>query len=162
MDVVLAVVGRLKAGPETELCARFLDRARKAGGALGLRGFAVKEVAESRAGRPADRMAQEATALAALLKPGDRVVCLSEHGEMPTSTVFADALSRDAAAAIPRTVFVIGGADGLGQAILTRADRQIAFGRTTWPHQIVRVLLAEQLYRATTIIAGHPYHRGSC
>lgn len=158
MEVALAVVGRLKAGPESELAARYLERARKAGGRLGLKGFSVHETPESRAVRPADRIAQEEQALLARVG-GGRLICLDAAGDLIDSSEFAGILESAAASAVPRTTFVIGGADGLGPQILGAADRRLAFGRVTWPHQIVRILLAEQLYRAITLLSGHPYHR---
>lgn len=159
MDVVLAVVGRLKAGPERELCERYLERARKSGARLGLRGFAVDEITESPATRAADRIAEEERALVSRIRTEDRLVCLDAGGSLVDSDGFARRLGKDAEAGLPRTVYVIGGPDGLGAAIRARADQVIALGRLTWPHQLVRVLLAEQLYRATTILSGHPYHR---
>lgn len=159
MDIVVLAVGRMKAGAERELSDRYLDRARKGGAKLGLRGFSVVELVESRASRPAERMAGEAAALRQRLSPGDRVVCLDERGDLANSEDFARQLGEDAASAVARTVFVIGGADGLSPDFLARAARRLAFGRLTWPHQLVRLLLAEQLYRATTILSGHPYHR---
>jgi 23S rRNA (pseudouridine1915-N3)-methyltransferase len=160
MEVSILAVGRLKSGPESELCARYLDRARKSGRSLGFRGFTVQEHAESRALRPAGRIAQEAEGLEAALGQGGRRICLDAEGELVDSAAFAAELSRSAAAGTPRTVFVIGGPDGLSDKVRGAADRNISFGRVTWPHQIVRVLLAEQLYRSMTILSGHPYHRG--
>lgn len=159
MEVGIAAVGRLKAGPEQELCRRYLDRARKGGRSLGLTGFEVDEIRESQAARPADRIAEEEKALLPRVTAGARLICLEAAGELLDSAGLAAMLARDASASVPRTVFVIGGPDGLGSAIAARADRRISFGRVTWPHQIVRILLAEQLYRATTILSGHPYHR---
>lgn len=159
MDIGLLAVGRLKAGPERDLCSRYLERARKAGAPLGFRGFAVREVAESRAARSADRIAQEEDTLAGLAPRGGRIVTLDEAGELVSSEAFARTLGRDAEAAVPHTTFIIGGPDGLGAGVSALADRRISFGRTTWPHQLVRMLLAEQLYRAMTILSGHPYHR---
>jgi len=159
MEVAVAAIGRLKAGPERELCARYLDRARKIGGKLGLKGFDVNEAPESRAARPADRMAQEGEALLARIGSGGRLVCLDAAGDLTDSQEFARNLSRDAAASVQRIVFVIGGADGLGELVLGRSDHVLSFGRMTFPHQLVRVLLAEQLYRAVTMLSGHPYHR---
>lgn len=159
MDIVVAAVGRLKAGPERELCERYLDRARKGGRALGLRGFSVEEVAESRATRAKDRITEEERALLQRVGSDDRVVCLDSTGALTDSDSLAKSLSRDVQSAVPRTLFVIGGADGFGEGLLKRADRTLSFGRATWPHQLVRILLAEQLYRATTILSGHPYHR---
>ena len=159
MEIKVVAVGRLKAGPETELCARYLDRAKKAGRALGLRGFDVHEIAESRAARAADRMAEEAAALlSALGRPG-RTIAFDPAGDLVDSESFARTIERDAGSAVPAVGFVIGGPDGLGAEILAASDWRWSFGRVTWPHQIARILLAEQLYRATTILSGHPYHR---
>jgi 23S rRNA (pseudouridine1915-N3)-methyltransferase len=152
-------VGRLKAGPERALLERYLDRARKSGRALGLRGFTVEEFAESRAARSKDRIAEEARPLLGAIAGGDRVVLLTIDGELVDSDKFATSLAKAAAASVPRTVFVIGGPDGLGPELQAKAQGAVSFGRLTWPHQLARVLLAEQLYRATTILSGHPYHR---
>jgi 23S rRNA (pseudouridine1915-N3)-methyltransferase len=159
MDVSVLAVGRLKAGPESELCTSYLERAQAAGRGLGLRGFQVKEFPESRAARTADRIAQEEEALVAALERGGRSICLDERGDLVDSETFAAEIGRAAAAAAPRIAFVIGGPDGLGDRVRGLSDRRISFGRVTWPHRLVRVLLAEQLYRATTILSGHPYHR---
>ena len=155
----MLAVGRLKSGPEADLCGRYLDRARKSGRALGFRGFAVQEIGESRTARTADRIAQEEEALLGLLGRSDRTICLNAEGELLDSEAFAAMLSRDAGAAISRMAFVIGGPDGLGEKIVAAAERRLSFGRLTWPHQMVRIMLAEQLYRAMTILSGHPYHR---
>ena len=155
----MLAVGRLKAGPERELCERYLERVRKGGPKLGLRGFGVEEIPESRAGRANDRVAAEDAAILARLGEGDRVVCLDASGEFVDSASFATALAKDSDASVARTVFVIGGPDGLGREVLSRSHRRLSFGRNTWPHQLVRVMLAEQLYRVTTILSGHPYHR---
>jgi 23S rRNA (pseudouridine1915-N3)-methyltransferase len=159
MEISILAVGRLKAGPERELCDRYLERVRKGGKSLGLRGVHVREIAESRAGRPADRLAAEERDLAALLPASGNIACLDERGELVDSQTFAKDLSRALEAAIPGLSFVIGGPDGLSAGLKERANRRISFGRVTWPHQIVRILLAEQLYRAMTILSGHPYHR---
>jgi 23S rRNA (pseudouridine1915-N3)-methyltransferase len=159
MEIDILAVGRLKAGPERELCGKYLDRARKSGRPLGFRGFAVRELPESRAARPSERVAQEGAALLGMLAGGGRVVCLSEEGELLDSQQFALRLGRAAGAALPRTTFVIGGPDGLDESVKTAAPENLSFGRLTWPHQIARLLLAEQLYRAMTILSGHPYHR---
>lgn len=159
MDLAIVAVGRLKAGPEAELCGRFLDRAGKTGRGLGFRGFEVTEIAEGRAARAVDRVAAEEQQLLNLLARRGRTVCLDPGGELLTSEEMASMLGQAAATATPRTAFVIGGPDGMGAGVLQAADLCLSFGRLTWPHQIVRVLLAEQLYRAMTILSGHPYHR---
>lgn len=159
MDIIVAAVGRLKPGPEAELCARYLDRAKKGGRALGLRGFDVRETGESRAGRAADRIAEEEAALLEASGKSGLTICLDPAGELLDSESFAGAISLAADTAVQSMTFVIGGPDGLGPRILAGAHRRWSFGRLTWPHQIARILLAEQLYRATTILSGHPYHR---
>lgn len=159
MEVGIAAVGRLKAGPERDLCARYLGRAKAVGRGLGLRGFEVTEVSEGRGTRAADRMAGEAAGLLAAAGRGARILGLDARGELVDSEVFAARLGESAAASVQRIVYVIGGPDGLGAEVLESAYALVSFGRVTWPHQIVRVLLAEQLYRATTMLSGHPYHR---
>ncbi|GLK77968.1 ribosomal RNA large subunit methyltransferase H [Methylopila jiangsuensis] len=159
MRVVVAAVGRLKAGPERELVARYLERAGQMGRGVALGPPEVVELDESRARRPDDRKRDEAAALLAALDPKLLIYALDEGGRSPSSEAFAADLGRrrdDGAAGV---AFVIGGADGLAPEFLARATARLAFGAMTWPHQIVRVLLAEQLYRASTILAGHPYHR---
>ncbi len=158
MRITIAAVGRMKAGPERELLDRYVDRAGKQGRALGVTRVEVREISESRAARPDDRKAEEAAALLAGLSEATRLIALDEHGRGLTSRAFAD----DVAACLSGgrdMAILIGGADGHGAAVLDRADLRLAFGAMTWPHQIVRLLAAEQIYRATTILAGHPYHR---
>jgi 23S rRNA (pseudouridine1915-N3)-methyltransferase len=159
MELSILAIGRMRPGPEAELCAKYLERARQGGKALGFRGFGVKELAESRAPRAAARKEAEAAALFAAMGGVDRMVCLDAGGELLYSEGFARSLARDAEKGIARLTFVIGGPDGLGDAALERADRRLSFGRLTWPHLLCRALLAEQLYRAMTILSGHPYHR---
>lgn len=101
----------------------------------------------------------EAARLSRALPEGAAVIALDERGELATSEALATRIGewRDTGRDL---AFLIGGADGLDEAIRTRADWRLALGRLTWPHLLVRLLLAEQLYRASTILAGHPYHRG--
>lgn len=159
MEIVIVAVGRLKSGPESDLCERYLDRARKAGKNHGLKGFSVHELAESRAARPAERIAAETTAIIGLLPEGGRSMWLDERGELLDSPAFAAELGRAAESGTSRLTFVLGGPDGLGDIARTPTYRKLSLGRLTWPHQIARILLAEQFYRATTILSGHPYHR---
>ena len=160
MRIVVAAVGRLKRGPETELAERYRDRAAKSGRTLGLRDIEIIEVRESRAQDAPTRMLEESIALANVIPEGAAVVLLDERGDNTDSASFARLLSQWRAANRPAAVFVIGGADGLSPGLTDRADRRMSFGAATWPHQLVRVLLLEQIYRAVTILAGHPYHRG--
>jgi 23S rRNA (pseudouridine1915-N3)-methyltransferase len=159
MKLLLLGVGRLKAGPERELVARYAERCAASGRKIGFNGFDLREIDESRGRRPEDRKAEEAAALEVLLPQGARRICLDERGKNLTSEDFARKLGdwRDAGA--PLCAMMIGGPDGFDPAFRDRADLTLAFGAMTWPHQIVRALAAEQLFRALTILAGHPYHR---
>lgn len=158
MKVHLAAVGRMKQGPERELVARYLDRAVGSGRPLSLTGFEVIELTESRAGSAASRKADEAKALRSAL-PDGIIVALDEHGRTMASEPFASQLARWRDDGRPAASFVIGGADGLDPDFVRSADLVLSFSPLTWPHQLVRIMLAEQLYRATTILSGHPYHR---
>ena len=159
MRLVIAAVGRLKAGPERDLTRRYLERIGQIGRGVGLDAPDVIELDESRARRAEERKRDEAAALKGALDPRLTLCALDENAKALSSEAFAAGLGRrrdDGAAGV---AFVIGGADGLDASLLADAEMKIAFGAMTWPHQIVRILLAEQLYRAATILAGHPYHR---
>jgi 23S rRNA (pseudouridine1915-N3)-methyltransferase len=158
MRIVVAAVGRLKRGPEVELAERYRERAVKSGRGIGLRSLDVVEIAESRAREPQRRMLEESIALANIIPERAAVVLLDPRGEALDSNGFVKRLrgwndsGRDAA-------FVIGGPDGLAPTLSEKADLHLAFGALTWPHQLVRVMLLEQIYRAVTMLSGHPYHR---
>jgi 23S rRNA (pseudouridine1915-N3)-methyltransferase len=152
-------VGRLKAGPERQLVARYGERIGPAGRAAGLGPIDTREIAESSARRPDDRKIDEALRIAALLPEGSTLWALDEKGASLTSEDFARDIAKLRAGGTSALAFAIGGPDGLDESLRQRANRLIAFGAVTLPHQLVRVLLLEQLYRATTILSGHPYHR---
>jgi 23S rRNA (pseudouridine1915-N3)-methyltransferase len=159
MRVVVIAVGRLKQGPERELAGRYRERFDEIGRRLGFRGLEVHEIPESRARDAATRMAEETTAISVQIPGKSVLVALDERGDSLDSASLARQLGhwRDEGAA--NTIFVIGGADGLSPDLRRKAKLRLAFGAATWPHQMVRVMLLEQLYRAATILAGHPYHR---
>ncbi len=159
MRILIAAIGRMKQGPERELVARYLDRAVGTGKAIGLTGFDITELPESRASNAATRKADEAKALAAALPSGSVRIALDEHGKTLTSEAFANRIATWRDSGKPALSLVIGGADGLDPAFTAAADLTLSFSPLTWPHQLVRIMLAEQLYRATTILTGHPYHR---
>jgi 23S rRNA (pseudouridine1915-N3)-methyltransferase len=160
MRVIVAAVGRLKHGPERELVARYRERAAKAGRSVGIAHVEVVEVGESKARDAARRRIEESIALTQLVPDGAMTAVLDETGDNLDSTTFADVLRRWRDQGRPAVVFIIGGPDGLTPNLRTDANLRIAFGVATWPHQMVRIMLLEQLYRAVTIFAGHPYHRG--
>ncbi len=159
MRFTLSCIGKMKAGAEKDLLDRYLDRARKTGRGLGITDVRVAELAESRAHRPEDRKAEEAAALLGSLTSAAIVVVLDENGKNLTSAEFSQKLEGWKDQGISDVVFAIGGADGHGQDLIARADLKLALGAMTWPHQIARILLAEQIYRTMTIQSGHPYHR---
>ena len=159
MRVVVIAIGRLKQGPERELAERYRERFDDIGRKLGFRGLEIHEIAESRARDTATRMAEEAAAISALIPEKYLLVALDEHGENVDSAAFARHLGRWRDQSVANTIFTIGGADGLLPDLRRKAKLSIAFGCATWPHQMVRVMLLEQIYRAATILAGHPYHR---
>jgi 23S rRNA (pseudouridine1915-N3)-methyltransferase len=159
MRIIIGATGKLKDGPERELYARYIDRLEAAGRRIALGPVKLVEIAESRAASAEARRDEEARRLLSSLDPGSHVVVLDESGETPASAAFSKLIRsrRDAGAA--SMAFLIGGADGHGSAVRAAAHDTIAFGAMTLPHGLVRVVLAEQLYRAATIITGHPYHR---
>jgi len=159
MRLTVIAVGRLKDGPERELAERYRKRCNDLGRRLGLRAIELHEISESRAKEAAARVSAEAAAIAALIPDKAIVVALDEKGRSLDSAAFAAELGRWRDSAVPAVVFVIGGADGLSPDLRRKAGLTLAFGAATWPHQMVRVMLLEQLYRAATILAGHPYHR---
>ena len=158
MRITITAVGKLKAGAERALTERYAERAAQAGRALGFE-VQLREVPESRAARDEDRRAAEAAALSSVVAAGSLLVMLDERGESLTSPVFAARLGSWRDRGVGDVAFLIGGADGLAPTLQERAGLILAFGAMTWPHQLVRAMLAEQIYRAVTILAGHPYHR---
>jgi 23S rRNA (pseudouridine1915-N3)-methyltransferase len=159
MRLIVAAIGRLKAGPERELAERYAGRVEKSGRAVGFRGLDIVEIRESRARDADSRMSEEASALASAIPEHATVIVLHESGRPLDSAAIARTLGGWRDAGRPAAVFVIGGPDGLAPDIKRRADITLAFGAATWPHQLVRIMALEQLYRAVTILSGHPYHR---
>ncbi|HET7681242.1 MAG TPA: 23S rRNA (pseudouridine(1915)-N(3))-methyltransferase RlmH [Xanthobacteraceae bacterium] len=160
MRIVVAAVGRLKQGPERDLSERYRKRAADAGRGVGFRGIEIIEIRESKAREVEKRMIEESIALANVIPEGAVTIVLDERGESLGSLEFTKEITRWRDAGRPAAVFVIGGADGLAATLRDRADLRLAFGAATWPHQLVRIMLLEQVYRAATLLAGHPYHRG--
>jgi 23S rRNA (pseudouridine1915-N3)-methyltransferase len=158
MRLAILAVGRLKSGPERDLVERYRQRIEGLGRGLGLAGLDVVELPESRARREDDRRAEEGAALLGRAGPST-VIAFDERGRSPTSEAFAARIRAWRDEGRPALACVVGGPDGLDAKVRDRAELVVSFGSLTLPHQIVRALVAEQLYRAMTIIAGHPYHR---
>ena len=159
MDVSIIAVGRLKQGPERELAERYRGRFNELGRGLGFRALTVHEISESRHRDLGTRMAEEAAAMTGRIPDQSVIVLLDGGGENLDSAALAQKLAAWRDGGGGHAVFVIGGPDGLSPELRRRARLVMAFGAATWPHQMVRVMLLEQLYRAATILAGHPYHR---
>jgi 23S rRNA (pseudouridine1915-N3)-methyltransferase len=159
MRLALIGVGRLKAGPERDLFERYFKRLSDLARPLGFQGVHSSEIDEGRSPRAADRQAEEALGILAAAPKGGKIVLLDERGAAQTSAQFAADIARARDNSTPAYALIIGGADGLAQSLRDSADKIVSFGAMTWPHQLVRVMAAEQLYRALSIMAGHPYHR---
>lgn len=153
MKIAILAIGRLPRSPEVELVKLYVDRATAAGRSLGLGPVEVIEVEARKPGKVAE---------AEVLRPhleGAHVIVCDEHGAARPSRAFAAEIARLRDDGARRLVFVIGGADGLDPDLLAQANGKLAFGPQTWPHALARAMLAEQVYRAVTILAGGPYHR---
>lgn len=159
MRLMIAAVGRLKESPERELVERYRKRAEQIGRRIGIGAVEINEIRESRAQEVAKRMIEESIALANTFPARAAIVMLDERGKNLDSRSFATQLGRWRDDGRQDAVFVIGGDDGLAPALREKASITLALGATTWPHQLVRGMLLEQIYRALSILSGHPYHR---
>ncbi len=159
MRLQISAIGKMKAGPEQQLFKRYLERATKTGSQLGITGIRLVELPESRADEIQLRKTQEAESLIKSIPENYTIIAFDENGTDMPSVEFANILARHKDNSTAGIVYLLGGADGHGKLILSRAAKTIRLGRMTWPHQIARILLMEQIYRAMTIISRHPYHR---
>ncbi len=159
MRITLAAVGRAKTGPLRELYQDFADRLTPQGNRGPLGPLVLKEIEERRPLAPAELMRREAELLRAAIPAAARLIALDMGGKSLPSEKFAALLGRWRDDGTRDLAFVIGGAEGLDGTLRAAADLTLSLGAMTWPHMLVRVMLAEQLYRAQTILTGHPYHR---
>ncbi len=155
MRITICAVGRLKAGPEKTLIDDYLTRFDRTGRALALGPAQILEIDERKGGS----MSGEADLLRRALPEGSLICTLDERGRTLSSPDFASRLAGWRDGGRRDLAFVIGGADGLDPGLRAKADFSLSFGTMVWPHMLVRVMLAEQLYRASSILAGGPYHR---
>ncbi|MEI6099623.1 MAG: 23S rRNA (pseudouridine(1915)-N(3))-methyltransferase RlmH [Alphaproteobacteria bacterium] len=155
MRLHVCAVGRLRAGPERVLTDDYYARLDRTGRPLGLGPVAEHEVEDKKGGG----IAAEAELLTRAIPAGALMVALDERGRVMTSPEFAGLLAQWRDGGRQDLALVIGGADGIDSALRDRAEASVSFGAMVWPHMLVRVMLAEQLYRAATILAGGPYHR---
>lgn len=155
MRLHICAIGRIRKGPERALIDDYITRFDRTGRALSLGPCLEHEIDDRKAVTSAD----EARLLDRALPTGSTVIALDERGEMLDSRSFAQFLAGQRDGGTSDLAFVIGGADGLDPSIRDRAHKLVSFGRMVWPHMLVRVMLCEQIYRASTILAGGPYHR---
>ncbi len=159
MKIAVFAVGRMKAGPEKELADRYFERFSKSGPAVGLEFSGISEVPESRAQGAAERKREEGDRLGQHLASGAALILLDERGKNISSEDFATRIAALRDSGRRAVTVAIGGPDGHDPSLRETAELVLSFGAQTWPHQMVRVMLGEQLYRAATILSGHPYHR---
>lgn len=160
MRLAIAAIGRLRGGPELDLINDYSARIRAAGRALGVTGFEIRELEAPKGLSGARRRERESALLDRSAGPSARRVVLDERGENIASEALAGKIARWRDDGAGEIVFMIGGAEGHDTSLAAKADLVVAFGKATFPHMLVRAMLVEQIYRAMTILAGHPYHRG--
>ena len=160
MRILIAAAGKLKDDEERGIVARYTKRFDQSGKPLGLGPLTILEFPESRAASVGARKADEATRLLKATADSGLIIALDAEGRHYGSDVFAKLLGKQADSGVKSCAFLIGGPDGHGDEVLKAADFKLALGHMTLPHGLARVVLVEQLYRAATILAGHPYHRG--
>ena len=159
MKLAILAIGRLKTGPEKMLASEYLTRIEGLGRKTGISGITVSETVESQKPTALARQQEEAKHFASALPERATTIVLDERGKSLTSQGFANLLQKNIEGGTGELVFLIGGPDGHAEATKTNAVHLLSFGAMTWPHRLVRVMLLEQIYRAMTILAGHPYHR---
>ncbi len=159
MKLTICAVGRAKPSPEKDLTANYLDRISAIGRPVGITSAELIEVEERKRLSPPELKKREGELLLKAVPEGAALIVLDERGRSLSSEELADHIAKLRDDGAPTLACLIGGADGLAPEVGERASLSLAFGRATWPHMLVRVLLAEQLYRAVTIMTGHPYHR---
>lgn len=155
MRVHICAVGRLRGGPEADLISDYIKRFDRTGRGLGLGPARVIEVED----RKNAGMGAEADLLRRAVPKGAVICCLDERGKVETSPAFAKRLGAWRDTGRSDLALIIGGADGIDKSLRNDADHLLSFGAMVWPHMMVRVMLAEQLYRSASILAGLPYHR---
>ncbi len=159
MEIGILAVGRMKSGPERDLYDRYTGRIVSVGKSLHVSGPRLIEIPESRLGSAAARKDEESGLLLEKAGVGCRIVMLDETGKDITSTDLSALITQEQEAGTRSLAFAIGGPDGHGTKMREQSIRSLRFGSMTWPHQLARVMLAEQIYRSLMIKSGHPYHR---
>ena len=151
MDIIIACIGHMKPSPELDLLSKYIKQTRW--------NVVVREFEDKKSGSAEERKKREGTLLLSAVPAAAKIVVMDERGRQLSSEKFARRLGHWQDESVPAVAFLIGGADGHSEEIRQKADLLLAFGEMTWPHMLARVMLAEQIYRAKTILDGHPYHR---
>ena len=159
MRISILAVGHTKAAPEQTLCDDYLRRLQHQGRGIGITDAICKTLPEAKRGSAAQRKTDESDRLIAQVPVKARRIVLSERGKQLSSEAFADHIRRMLEEGAGELCFLIGGPDGHAETLERDADLLLSLGAMTWPHRLVRAMLLEQIYRAVTIIANHPYHR---
>ena len=160
MRLTIAAVGRSRESPEQALTDLYIERAHAIAPRLGISKLELLIVDTSRAATAEARMKEEAERIDRKLPAGAHLIALDEGGRALNSEAFTKRLRQLADSGVRDLVFVIGGPDGLAPSLRDGAEERLALGPQTWPHLLVRAMLAEQIYRGCAILSGHPYHRG--
>lgn len=158
MKLRIISVGKMKSGPEQELIIRYQKRAKVMGRALGISDFDIVEIPESRARREQDRQDEEMNILLQKAGNAHRII-FDERFSSPSSIEFAEHIRSLKDAGTASIACILGGPDGIAPELRNKADMGVSFGHLSFPHQLARILVMEQLYRAVTLLSGHPYHR---
>ena len=159
MRIHIGAIGKLKKSPEHSLSDEYFDRVRKLGRTSGITALDIKEYPESQAASANLRKSDEAIRLLAGCPPHSTIIILDENGTQLSSQKLATRIGRFRDEGVQTLAFLIGGPDGHDNDLLAKGALKIAFGSMTWPHRLVRIMLAEQIYRSITILLNHPYHR---
>ena len=159
MKLFIGAVGRMKNGPEKALFNTYFERCNNSGPKIGLGPLQLGEIPEAKNPRKSERQRLEAQGLGKMPLQNSVTIVLDEHGQNLTSVAVSSRLEAWRDEGVRQASFLIGGPDGLDRSLIKNADLTLSFGAMTWPHMIVRILLAEQLYRSISLLSGHPYHR---
>ena len=151
MDIIIACIGHMKPSPELDLLSKYIKQTRW--------NVVVREFEDKKPGSVEERKKREGALLLSAVPAAAKIVVMDERGKLLSSEKFAKRLGDWQDESVPAVVFLIGGADGHSEEIRKKANLILAIGEMTWPHMLARVMLAEQIYRAKTILDGHPYHR---
>lgn len=160
MKIILSVIGKLKANQlESKFIEDYQKRVMALGKSVGIMDFSICEY-EAKKGLSGEILKEaEAELLLKNIVPQDKLIALDERGDNLNSQDFSSLMQSFLLNNVSKCHFIIGGAAGLSNSVRERADKVISFGKLTWPHKMVRMMITEQIYRSITILTNHPYHK---